>query len=43
MTVDPEQATHRRHDGADFYFCCAGCADAFTADPTTYLPTKSLM
>jgi YHS domain-containing protein len=41
MTVDPEQATHRRHDGTDFYFCCAGCAEAFMADPSTYLPTRS--
>jgi hypothetical protein len=41
MTVDPEVSAHRRHGGTEFYFCCAGCADAFMADPSTYLPTRS--
>ena len=41
MTVDPELATHRRHDGTEFYFCCEGCTEEFIADPSTYLPTRS--
>ena len=25
-----------RHDGADYYFCCAGCRQAFEQDPDAY-------
>jgi len=25
-----------RHDGADYYFCCAGCRQAFEEDPDAY-------
>ncbi|MGH7734717.1 MAG: YHS domain-containing protein, partial [Gemmatimonadales bacterium] len=26
-----------RHEGADYYFCCAGCRQAFEKDPDAYL------
>ena len=29
---------HRDHEGNCYYFCNAGCAKAFDADPTPYLP-----
>jgi Cu+-exporting ATPase len=38
MTVDPATARHSvEHDGQRQYFCCAGCASKFTADPARYL------
>src|SRR6516165_5656533 len=38
MTVDPATAKHSvEHDGQRQYFCCAGCASKFTADPARYL------
>ncbi len=38
MTVNPATAKHRaEYDGATFYFCSAGCAAKFTADPHKYL------
>src|SRR5437588_2198465 len=38
MTVDP--ATPKAtadHDGARYFFCCAGCAEKFRANPSQYL------
>jgi len=29
---------HRDYDGRCFYFCAAGCAKAFDADPTAFMP-----
>jgi len=41
MTVDPATTPHRaEHAGQPYYFCCAGCAAKFVADPERYL-TKS--
>jgi len=38
MTVNPATAKHSRvHDGRSFYFCCAGCAEKFSAGPAKYL------
>jgi Cu+-exporting ATPase len=38
MNVSPATAKHRReHAGKPYYFCCAGCAQKFQADPTKYL------
>ncbi len=38
MTVDPATAKHRtEHEGATYYFCCAGCREKFEADPERYL------
>ena len=41
MMVDPATTPHRaEHAGEPYYFCCAGCAEKFVADPERYL-TKS--
>lgn len=38
MTVNPATAKHlRERQGKRFYFCCAGCAEKFQADPEKYL------
>jgi P-type Cu+ transporter len=38
MTVDPARAaTQVVHADKTYYFCCAGCADEFRADPAKYL------
>ena len=40
MTVDPAGTPppqSRDHDGERYYFCCTGCAEKFTADPTKFL------
>jgi xanthine dehydrogenase accessory factor len=29
------------HDGTTHHFCCAGCRDAFTADPTAYVAVRA--
>jgi Cu+-exporting ATPase len=42
MTVDPSQAKHTaEHAGKTYYFCCAGCATKFRADPEKYLQPKA--
>ncbi|MGH3257983.1 MAG: XdhC family protein [Streptosporangiaceae bacterium] len=42
MTV-PADASGRplRHDGADYYFCCAACRQAFEKDPDAYLERET--
>ena len=44
MTVDPARAkaTHE-HSGKMYYFCCAGCAEKFRAEPAKYLIAKTLV
>lgn len=43
MTVNPATAKHRReHRAESFYFCCAGCAEKFQADPEKYLKPASV-
>ncbi len=38
MTVDPSRAAARvDHDGASYFFCSAGCAAKFEADPARYV------
>ncbi len=38
MNVSPATAKHRlEHAGKSHYFCCAGCAEKFKADPEKYL------
>jgi xanthine dehydrogenase accessory factor len=38
MSVRREGARHQaRHEGRDFFFCCAGCRERFLADPGRYL------
>ena len=36
MTVATTSGRALRHDGADYYFCCAGCRQAFEQDPDAY-------
>jgi len=37
MTIDPKTAAAtREHEGTTFYFCSAGCAEKFDADPHRY-------
>jgi Cu+-exporting ATPase len=41
MTVDPAQARATAdYAGKTYYFCCAGCADKFRAEPEKYLNAK---
>ncbi|HEU4620318.1 MAG TPA: heavy metal translocating P-type ATPase [Gammaproteobacteria bacterium] len=37
MTVDPARSLSAAHAGTTYYFCCAGCRDAFVANPAKYL------
>lgn len=38
MTVDPASAEHScKHQGAHYFFCCAGCLQKFKADPVGVL------
>jgi Cu+-exporting ATPase len=40
MTVDPARAAAQAiYAGETYYFCCAGCADKFRAEPAKYLST----
>ncbi|HXJ17414.1 MAG TPA: heavy metal translocating P-type ATPase [Candidatus Polarisedimenticolia bacterium] len=42
MRVDPERAAATaEHAGKTYYFCCAGCAGKFRADPQQYLAAKA--
>jgi xanthine dehydrogenase accessory factor len=36
MTVATAAGRALRHDGTDYYFCCAGCRQAFEQDPGAY-------
>jgi P-type Cu+ transporter len=41
MSVNPGTAKHsREHQENRFYFCCAGCADKFSADPQKFLQPR---
>src|SRR5579862_4807764 len=37
MTVATSSEYRLRHDGTDYYFCCAGCRRAFEKDPDAYV------
>jgi xanthine dehydrogenase accessory factor len=41
MTVAVASASSLRHDGADYYFCCAGCRQAFEQDPDAYIKKET--
>ena len=42
MAVDPAKAAaHIAHEGKDYFFCCAKCAEKFRADPEKYLSAKA--
>jgi Cu+-exporting ATPase len=43
MRVDPAKSVAtQEHEGTRYFFCSAGCATKFRADPNKYLPSKSL-
>ena len=41
MTVATASSRALRHDGADYYFCCAGCRQAFEQDPDAYVKKET--
>jgi xanthine dehydrogenase accessory factor len=41
MTVATASSRPLRHDGADYYFCCAGCRQAFEQDPDAYVKKET--
>jgi xanthine dehydrogenase accessory factor len=41
MTVATDSSRPVRHAGADYYFCCAGCRQAFDKDPDAYLKRET--
>jgi xanthine dehydrogenase accessory factor len=41
MTVATASSRPLRHDGVDYYFCCAGCRQAFEQDPDTYIKKET--
>jgi xanthine dehydrogenase accessory factor len=41
MTVATDSARPVRHEGADYWFCCAGCRQAFEKDPDAYLKRET--
>ncbi len=40
MTVTPQSKHHVAHAGNDYFFCSAGCAAKFEADPEKYLDPR---
>jgi xanthine dehydrogenase accessory factor len=40
MTVSPD-GRPVTHEGADYYFCCAGCRQAFEKEPEAYLKRET--
>jgi xanthine dehydrogenase accessory factor len=41
MTVATASGQPVRHDGTDYYFCCAGCRRAFEKDPDAYVKKET--
>ncbi len=41
MTVAAASGQPVRHDGTDYYFCCAGCRRAFEKDPEAYVKKET--
>ncbi|MDP9158883.1 MAG: YHS domain-containing protein [Acidobacteriota bacterium] len=38
MSVNPASSAHKQgHDSRTYFFCCAGCAAKFAANPEQYL------
>ena len=37
MSVTTDSRFHVQHNHQDYYFCCQGCADKFSASPAKYL------
>jgi xanthine dehydrogenase accessory factor len=41
MTVSAESSRPVRHEGTDYYFCCAGCRQAFEQDPEAFMKKET--
>src|SRR5207248_363664 len=41
MTVTADSSRPVRYEGTDYYFCCAGCRQAFEQDPDAYLKRET--
>jgi xanthine dehydrogenase accessory factor len=41
MTVSAQSPRPVRHEGTDYYFCCAGCRQAFEQDPDAYVKKET--
>jgi YHS domain-containing protein len=41
LGISSADASKRRHDGEEHFFCCQGCADLFATDPERYLAETS--
>jgi xanthine dehydrogenase accessory factor len=41
MTVAMASGSRVRHHGTDYYFCCAGCRQAFEQDPDAYIKKET--
>ncbi len=37
MSVTPDSDYQHQHEGADYYFCCAGCQQKFEQEPEKYI------
>ena len=38
LQITRKEATHLAYDGADYYFCCTGCAELFAPNPESTSP-----
>ena len=41
MSVSADSSRPLRYEGTDYYFCCAGCRQAFEQDPDAYLKRET--
>ena len=41
MAVSADSSPPVRYEGTDYYFCCAGCRQAFEQDPDAYLKKET--
>ncbi len=41
MAVSADSSRPVRYEGTDYYFCCAGCRQAFEQDPDAYLKKET--
>jgi YHS domain-containing protein len=41
MTVSTDASRPVRYQGADYYFCCAGCRQEFEQDPDAYVKRET--
>jgi xanthine dehydrogenase accessory factor len=41
MTVAADSSRPLRYEGTDYYFCCAGCRQAFEQDPDAYVKRET--